>query len=116
MKITTRQICLPVSLLFLLMTSVACSSYLDKIPNPTLAIPNRLEDVQALLADYNLNNRCSPLATVMADEYFVFTSDFNSVTNSLHRNLYLWLPDESNNPDWNNVYGAPIIISNTALD
>src|SRR5690606_1596428 len=95
---------------------VSCGKYLDQLPDPTLTIPNRLEDLQALLDNYGLNSKYSASPTILADEYYLSSADFNALTNAVQRDLYLWRPNGENTGDWNNVYTQVIVVANTILD
>jgi hypothetical protein len=95
----------------------SCSKYLDKIPDPTLAIPNTVSDLQALFDDYAVMNlSCRTALEVMADNYYVLPADLNSVTNASFRGMYTWQPDNSSTNDWYGLYTGPIKKANVVLD
>jgi len=67
-----------------------CSKYLDKKPDKKLAVPDKLEDLQALL-DYwvNMNQREPSAGNVSSDEFYVTPQDLGNASET-ERNQYVW--------------------------
>lgn len=106
---------------YILLTGIislsSCKKYLDQLPNPQLAIPNSVKDLQALLDNYNTMNYRFPTTMVMlSDDYYLLPNDLNSVANSTYRNQYTWQKDDSQFSDWVSIYGGPIKTANVILD
>jgi hypothetical protein len=97
--------------------TAGCKKYLSETPNPTLAIPNSVADLQSLLDNYSNMNFKFPTTTVMlSDDYYLLPADLNSVTNAAYRNQYMWQPDNSLFSDWVQIYIGPINTANVVLD
>ncbi|SFA60122.1 SusD family protein [Pedobacter suwonensis] len=105
----------------LTMSLPGCKKFLDEKSDMKLAVPERLDDLQALLNNENLNNAVDPgAAEVSADDYFVTDADLNSLSNEQNRRLYTWEKDNlftsANFPnDWEYLY-ALIYTANTVLE
>ncbi|MBB6237530.1 hypothetical protein HDC90_002152 [Pedobacter sp. AK013] len=98
-----------------------CKKFLDEKSDRKLAVPARLDDLQALLNNENLNNAVDPgAAEVSADDYFVTDADLNSLSAEQNKRLYTWEKDNLftsvNFPnDWENLYTL-IYTANTVLE
>lgn len=105
----------------LTMSLPGCKKFLDEKSDMKLAVPERLDDLQALLNNENLNNAVDPgAAEVSADDYFVTDADLNSLSNEQNRRLYTWEKDNlftsANFPnDWEYLYTL-IYTANTVLE
>lgn len=94
----------------------SCKKYLNEAPDPKLAIPNSISDLQALLDSYNAMNKFPPTTVMLSDDYYLLPADLNSVTTAAYRNQYTWQADDSPFSDWSIIYQNPIKTSNTVLD
>ncbi|QDW24254.1 RagB/SusD family nutrient uptake outer membrane protein [Pedobacter sp. KBS0701] len=105
----------------LTMSLLSCKKFLDEKSDMKLAVPERLDDLQALLNNENLNNAVDPgAAEVSADDYFVTDADLNSLSSEQNRRLYTWEKDNLftsvNFPnDWEYLYSL-IYTANTVLE
>lgn len=94
----------------------SCTRYLDAVPDKTLIIPNTLEDLQSLLDAYAVLNDNYPSAIeIMSDDYYLTTPDWQSLSNTTNRDMYVWKRDEQTNREWG-VYGNQIKYANMVLD
>ncbi len=95
----------------------SCKKYLDAKPDKSLVIPQSVEDLQALLDNNNYMNLKSPsIGETSADNYFLNSSDINSLYAN-EKNAYIWdTASYSSFPnDWALCY-QPVYFSNVALD
>lgn len=105
----------------LFFSMASCKKYLDEKPLKSVVIPTTLQDVQSLLDYPTLTSNGPALIELVADNYYITTSDWQSLSSSsssapLTLN-YIW---ESNatpySPSWNNSYQFSIFYSNIVLD
>lgn len=109
----------------LLVTSLSlggCESFLDEKPDKALAVPTTLSDLQALLDDYNNMNNDHPAgsAETSADNYFLPSATWASMSNEAERRKYTWEKDNlfriGYRPnDWYEAYQT-IYYANTVLE
>jgi len=100
------------SSLFLL---VSCSKYLEEKPDKKLAIPSTADDLQLLLDDpFTMSYLFPNASSVLSDEYYLNTSDWESITNENYRNMYIWKKDGNSDQQWD-AY-KPVYQSNIVLD
>lgn len=95
----------------------ACSDFLDLKSNNKLAVPDKLEDLQALLDSFQgMNERRTPsYLEAAADDYFLTDSRYIATLED-HKPLYEWLPVESKfQNDWSSSY-AMVYNANFCLD
>ena len=93
----------------------SCKKYLSEIPDKKLAIPATVADLQAILDNYRVMNNFYPYASeILADNYYMTTSSFLSLTNETHRNYYTWQPTPESEA-WVGIY-APARDANVVLD
>ncbi|SDW74668.1 SusD family protein [Hydrobacter penzbergensis] len=103
-------------------TGWSCNKYLEAKPDKRLAVPNTLEELQALLNTYTqVNKRDITTAESCADNFYLTDAGWASF-NEYKRRLYTWQKDyviepinEYSNSDWGNSYRL-INIANTVLD
>jgi len=108
--------------LFFLFTAVAqqgCKKYLAAKPDKALAVPQTLQDLQALLDNFStVNSEDATAAVQSVDDFYLTDADYNSISNSATRKLYTWstgvLFDAFPN-DWSHEYDV-VNIANTVLD
>lgn len=106
------------SVVFILLAILqfSCKKFLDKKPDPTMAIPSSVSDLQALLDAYATMNANYPtVVEVLSDNYYLNSTDLDALTDPLQRNYYLWQKDDNTKASWQ-PYLSPIKISNVVLD
>lgn len=112
-----RKILLLFSFMFVLLVANGCNHFLDERSDTLLAIPQTLEDNQAILDRYFVLGLNPNSAEISADDIYITESDFNAMPYESEKRLHLWEPDyvslESGN-DWENSY-TKINIFNTVL-
>ena len=105
------------SSLYVWMTVISCSRFLEEKSDSLLAIPQTLEDNQAILDRTYVLGLNATSNEISADDLYITESAFNTMPNESEKRLHLWQPDyvslESGN-DWENSY-AKINIFNTVL-
>ncbi|NQD69981.1 RagB/SusD family nutrient uptake outer membrane protein [Sphingobacterium shayense] len=93
----------------------SCSHYLDEKPDRSLAVPDNLRDLQALLDDEDRMIMNYPAAgDIAADYYFLDEADWLSRTVEV-RDTYVWDEDAQNVQDWTSAYQR-IFYANVVLD
>lgn len=96
-----------------------CSSFLDERPRKSLVVPSSLEDLQAILDDYNNQVNDPAYGEISADDYFLTTSDWKSISNEGYRRAYVWEKDylfgTGTATDWLDVY-RNVYAANTVLE
>ncbi len=107
------------SFFILLMMSNACNGFLDEKSDSLLAVPETLEDNQAILDRTYVLGLNPTSAEISADDLYLTESDFNAMPNESEKRLYLWQPDyvslESGN-DWKNSYTKINIFNNVLFN
>ncbi|SKB68016.1 SusD family protein [Sphingobacterium nematocida] len=74
-----------------LVTFSACSEFLDIKPDATLAVPERLEDLEGLVDGFTVMNTTLPsTSAIYSDDYYVLSADWTAQNNVQERNFYLW--------------------------
>ncbi len=100
-----------------LLSTISCENYLEEKSDSRQAIPNTLEDNQALLDRSSIRiNYCSS-GEISADDLYLTDTDFSTISNEFEKRLYTWQPDRVANEgsnDWANAYGK-IYVFNTVL-
>lgn len=98
----------------LLMT--ACDAYLDLKPDGAMAVPESLEDCQALLDDYNTMNTSYPsIGDAASDDYYLQADDWNTLPLEARDN-YVWNPQTQHTLNqWYSPYRV-VYQSNQVLD
>lgn len=93
----------------------SCSKYLDAKPDRSLAIPDNVRDLQALL-DYEdrLVLHWPAAGDLAADYYYLKEADWLSKSVDV-RNTYVWDPQAQNIEDWSYSY-QKVFYSNVILD
>lgn len=88
---------------FAMLLGVACNK-LETKPDQSLAVPNSLQDLQAIL-DYSLYMSTNYVANgdIAADMYYLNESDW-SARNANTRNAYIWQPNADDETDWDYGY------------
>lgn len=99
----------------LLYTFVACSDYLDVKPDDSLAVPDNVQDLQALLDYESVFNMQYPAAgDIGADYYFLSKADWDSRDIDA-RMTYIWDANAQNHLDWDYSFQR-IFHCNVVLD
>lgn len=112
-----KKIVLLFSSLSVLLTISACDRFLDEKSDSLLAIPQTLEDNQAILDRTYVLGLNATSNEISADDIYVSESAFNTMPNEPEKRLHLWQPDYvslASGNDWENSY-AKINIFNTVL-
>lgn len=96
---------------------VGCSDYLELKPDQKMVIPETLEDCELLLNDYPTMNSGFPImGEVSADNYYLTTTSWQSVSLIDERNGYIWSDEMvTTATPWQTSYKA-IYQSNQVLD
>lgn len=95
---------------------LGCKDYLDAKPDKKLAVPHKISDLWALLDNYSIMNRASPVAGEdYTDNYYLTETSLNAITNINTRNNYTWDDKGERIGDWSNPYRA-IFYANVVLD
>ncbi|TDQ79289.1 RagB/SusD family nutrient uptake outer membrane protein [Sphingobacterium yanglingense] len=98
----------------------SCEKYLDVKPDQKLAVPESLDDLQALVDNYNVQIIESDALEVSAGEFTVTDANLASLSSDFHRRMYQWdaydlFPEGSIASDWARYYTA-IYYANAALE
>lgn len=82
----------------------SCQDFLDAKPVSSLAVPNKLQDLQAILDNETRINQGYLFAGDLASDYFYLNdADFNLLNTSVDaHNIYRWKPDVNTDQDWRN--------------
>ncbi len=92
----------------------ACKKYLDIKSDSTLAIPNKLEDLRAILDNVGMMNIVGSFNNESADEY-LFSDNFLNTQPKNYTDIYVWDRNAENVNDWELLYRT-ILYANTILD
>lgn len=105
--------------LILIIGISSCKKYLDQKPQQSLVIPNSLTDCQALLDNKSFVNSEFPgLLELVTDNYYVTTTDYNSVFpfGVDDPQNYIWDSKATHILSWQSTYQGSIYYSNVVLD
>lgn len=99
-------------------TVLSCKKFLDVRPDKKLVLPSTIEDLQALLDNYDrMNTSCSSLGEVTADNYYVTAPAWKSFP-IWDKNAYIWADEmqiKSLPNDWSVIYDV-VYIANVVLE
>ncbi|MGA6119328.1 RagB/SusD family nutrient uptake outer membrane protein [Sphingobacterium anhuiense] len=110
-----RKIFLIVFTLFLATLQIACQKYLETKPDKKMLLPEKLEDVEAILDNVaQLNMGASGLSEIGSDNHFLPINNFNALTLDEYREGYIWSKNPAYKLQWSSPYTV-IYIANTAL-
>lgn len=107
--------------LYCLLSFTACDKYLAEPSDKSFAVITNLDDVQALLDNFNLMNNSSPNAhEVSSDDYFLTDEGWESLSAEEDRRMYIWADEDvfrqgDQINDWYRVYRA-IFYANIVLE
>lgn len=95
----------------------SCKKYLDKKPDMGLYVPDKWQDLQALLDNNQMMNFGSAIALpeLLGGDIYVADNVWRSATTD-ERDNYNWKSDARNIEGWVLPYSSQIYISNVALD
>lgn len=107
-------------LILILVLSVSCNDdFLDKKSNKALAIPETLDDFQAILDNSTtIFNRDPMLGLIGCDDYYLTNNQWLALLTSTERNGYVWAKEVFETPavsDWSNLY-QQVFYANVVLD
>lgn len=109
-----------VPVVLMLLCSIACDKFLDMKPDKKLAVPESLDDLQALMNDYTTFTMDSPAGEISSGDYTITDAVHTSLSSDFHRRMYSW--DESvlfeegtSTSDWARYYSS-IYSCNTVLE
>ncbi|WP_426330105.1 RagB/SusD family nutrient uptake outer membrane protein [Pedobacter sp. R-06] len=114
-----KNIC--VIAILVVLSLIGCKKFLDEKSDKKLAVPENLDDLQALLNSENLVSLVDPSAgEISSDDFYLTDADFNSLSQDRERRLYLWQKDHlfanSSSPnDWQNLYSL-VYLANTVIE
>ncbi|MEJ8841493.1 RagB/SusD family nutrient uptake outer membrane protein [Lacibacter sp. H375] len=103
--------------LLLILSISSCKKYLDKKPDDKLAVPTKLQDLQALLDQSQyMNIQQSPsFGEASADDYFLPDANFNALPVE-QQGIYTWNRGEYKfQNDWSKAY-LPVYNANFCLE
>jgi tetratricopeptide (TPR) repeat protein len=113
---------LTIYLLFLLTLTFGsgCKKFLDEKPNKKLVVPNRMEDLQALMNSPNIAYFDPGMGEVMTTDYYLTDDDYNSLYQEFTKRAYIWEKDYVfdagvNSNDWIRTYNL-IYAANTVTE
>lgn len=95
----------------------SCEGFLDPKPDQSLVVPDKLEDVRALLDNINVFNKQPVLTSLSSDEFQATDAGFNSL-NEIEQYTYSWSETPYPVPsvdDWNLPY-SQVFYANVALE
>ncbi|MBE8721362.1 RagB/SusD family nutrient uptake outer membrane protein [Sphingobacterium pedocola] len=97
--------------------ATSCSDFLDVKPDQKMAIPKTLEHADLLLNDYSSMNASYPtLGEISADDYFLRTNNWQSISVMDERQAYHWQDEDIVLPvQWQNAYRT-VYRSNQVLE
>ncbi len=90
----------------------SCKKFLDEKSNQSLATPETLADLEAVLNNSAIN-RGTYLVNGMTDEYYFLFSNWNSRP-KVEKDAYIWHPETNDYNDWSVQYHA-VFNANTVL-
>ncbi|WP_164974271.1 RagB/SusD family nutrient uptake outer membrane protein [Filimonas effusa] len=106
----------------LALSAASCSKYLEEKPNQSTTVPSTLADLQAILDNTTgMNIKDSRLINVVDDNYYVNTSDWQSLASLAGVNAddarnYIWDKNATSLTGWQQTYTFPVYYSNFVLD
>ncbi|WP_029279483.1 RagB/SusD family nutrient uptake outer membrane protein [Pedobacter borealis] len=98
-----------------------CKKFLEEKSDQKLAVPETLDDLQALLNNNNLYNIVDPYSgEVSAGDFYLTDTDLNGITSQPDQRLYTWEKDHLYAPatlgnDWLYLYTL-VYLSNSILE
>jgi len=108
-------------IIILMMGLISCTKYLDIKPDKTLAVPDKLADLQAMMDNYSsLNVSGGGSSEASSDNYYLTYTSWTGLSQENYRRLYTWEKDNvfainSSSNEWYYDYQA-VGFTNTVLD
>ncbi len=103
-------------LLLPLFCSISCADFLNEKPLKAFAVPDKLEDLEALLDARAFFNFTTPdLLEVLADNYYATAASWAGAQEAGRIN-HVWAENGTTENAWNNLYGYPVYYANVVLD
>lgn len=91
MNILTRLQFSAVLILVITCLNISCKKFLDEKSNKKLAIPETLDDLQALLDNTTYTNESGPSeGEASSDDYYLTDADWGELTYETDKNMYNW--------------------------
>ncbi|MBL1410407.1 RagB/SusD family nutrient uptake outer membrane protein [Sphingobacterium faecale] len=106
---------------FIVMGCMSCGDqFLDVKPSSDTVVPTTLEDFEQLMNYGNLAYSYPDMLDVLADDYYLEETYWNSIYNILPKNSHIWADDifetiESDYQNWEKMY-AQIFYANVVLE
>lgn len=111
-----KKIFLLFPLLSVMLTVMSCNRFLDEKSDSMLAIPETLEDNQAILDRYFIMGLNPVSAQISADDIYLTEANFNTMAEESDKRLYTWQPDYVSGSDWKSVYNRINIFNNVLFN
>lgn len=103
------------SLLLMVFSCWGCNKFLDAKSDMSLAIPNTVKDLQAIM-DFELYNiRGYPVSGDVASDYYYMTDVNVNAVNTTFQDIYLLNGNETVAADWTETY-KKVMYANVVLD
>lgn len=104
-----------IALLVLLAAQTACKKFLDEKPNAKLAVPVTVQDVQALMDQYNVINAFTPDMGAESDDDFYMKDNYYNTSKVDIQKTYTWDKDAYNEMAWGDMYKI-VLSANLGLE
>ena len=113
------KMCLRLIVGLSIMFLTGCEKFLAEKTSKKLVLPERIEDLQALLDNVNYTNYTGPsAASVSADDYYLTGQKFDALAEEYNRRMYTWERDylfsTTGFNNWTDIYKS-VYCANTAL-
>lgn len=110
------SILIRLNLILFFFSSVSCEKYLEEKPFKYLTVPNKLEDLEAILNVNLLYFQNSSMPEVLADNYYVAESVWLAASEAHGKFFYNWEPRVQSARTWNGLYNSMVYYPNVVLD
>jgi hypothetical protein len=107
-----------IGILMILIMSSCQKTFLDKKPDKAILVPTRLNELQALLDNYQVLNRSTGIGYLSNDDFNTTDAGFSAFTSPIERNAYRWqteITEGASLLDWNVPY-QEIFYANVVLE
>jgi len=98
---------------------LSCEKYLDIKPRSNMVVPKTLDDMQQLLDNGTVFSPYPELLELQADDFYFDETYWNSMSNLVEKNAYVWERDiygtTESHPSWSQPY-SKIFYANAVLD
>ncbi|WP_140937594.1 RagB/SusD family nutrient uptake outer membrane protein [Sphingobacterium lumbrici] len=110
---------LSIPMMVALLATSCMKEFLDIKRDKSQVVPDRIEDLEAILLHSNMNSFTShQLGETGADDYFVSDAQWQTISNPSSKNGYIWADDVFSgmtSQDWNRGY-EKILYANFVMD